>query len=136
MSTSLFTDDIVYVGKDDLTAGPHTPGQPRQTAFETDGLWAGVTTVTAKDAPSQWHHHADHDSVMYMLKGEIRVDWGEKGEKSFVIGPGEFAFFKRGVIHRAQIIDDNDACSFVVVRIGAGETVVNVDGPGPNVVGA
>ena len=134
MATSLFQDDIVYVGRDDLTTGLHTPGQPRQTAFETDGLWAGVTTVTAKDVPSQWHHHADHDSVIYMLAGAIRVDWGELGEKSFVIAPGEFAFFKRGVIHRAQIVDDSDACRFVVVRIGEGETVVNVDGPGPNAI--
>ena len=62
MSTSIFPDDIVYVGESDFNEGPHTPGQPRQTAYETDGLWVGITRVTARDVPSQWHHHADHDS--------------------------------------------------------------------------
>ena len=133
MTDSIFPDDIVYVGEDDFTDGPHTPGQPRKTAYETDGLWVGITRVTARDVPSQWHHHADHDSIMYMTEGQIRVDHGEDGEKSFLIGPGEFAFFRRGVIHRAQIIDGDEDVRFMVVRMGAGETVVNVDGPGPTV---
>lgn len=133
MRGSLFKDDIIYVSGTATTDGPNTPGQPRKTAFETDGLWAGVTTVIAKETTSQWHHHADHDSVMYILDGKIRVDWGVKGEKSLVMGPGDFAFFRRGVIHCAQLVDGSEACRFVVVRIGQGETVVNVDGPGPNV---
>jgi len=133
MSDSLFKDDIIHVAGDNMTDGPNTPGQPRKTAFETEGLWAGVTTVIAKDTPSQWHHHADHDSVMYMLEGAIRVDWGADGEKSFVMRPGDFGFFRQGVIHRAQLVEGSERCSFAVVRIGMGETVVNVDGPGPNV---
>jgi uncharacterized RmlC-like cupin family protein len=136
MSESIFhfADDIIYVGVEDMTDGPNTPGQPRKTAYENDGIWAGVTTVTAKDQPSQWHHHMDHDSIMYMLNGEIRIDWGINGEKSFTLKPGEFAFFRRGVIHRAQILECEGDCKFVVVRLGQGETVANVDGPGPNVI--
>ena len=133
MTTSLFNDDIIHVPDGSMTDGPNTPGQPRQTAFETQGLWAGVTTVIAKDTPSQWHHHADHDTVMYMLDGSIRVDWGETGEKSVDMHPGDFAFIKRGAIHRAQLINDSKSCSFAVVRIGLGETVINVDGPGPTI---
>lgn len=68
-----------------------------------------------------------------MLDGPSRVDWGERGEKSFVMGSGDFAMFRRGVIPRAQNVAGSKSCSFVVLRIGAGETVVNVDGPGPNV---
>ncbi|MBY5989144.1 MULTISPECIES: cupin domain-containing protein [Roseovarius] len=131
-----FPDDIVYVRGSTMTEGPYTPGQPRMTAYETEGLWTGITTVTAKDTPSQWHHHKDHDSIMYMLNGEIRVDWGEKGEKSFTLAPGDFAFFRRGVIHRAQILESDGDCRFLVVRLGAGDTVENVDGPGPNVIDA
>ena len=133
MPNSVFSEDIIYIAKDQMTDGPLTPGQPRQTAFETDGVWAGVTTVIAKDTPSQWHHHADHDSIMYMLTGQIRVDWGVTGEKSFLISPGDFAFFKRGVIHRAKVIEGDQDCTFAVVRIGKGETVINVAGPGANV---
>ena len=54
-----------------------------------------------------------------MIVGEIRVDWGEEGEKSFVIGPGEIALFRRAVIHRAQIIDaEEDVRFMIVVREG------------------
>ncbi|TWI31257.1 cupin domain-containing protein [Paracoccus sulfuroxidans] len=138
MSDSIFTftEDIIYVRKEDMIDGPHTPGQPRQTAYEAEGIWTGVTTITAIDAPSQWHHHKDHDSIMYMLNGEIRVDWGVEGEKSFTLKPGDFAFFRRGVIHRAQALSTDGACNFAVVRLGAGETVEAVDGPGPNVIDA
>ena len=132
MDSSMFDEDIVYVGKSSLVEGPGTPGQPRETAFETAGLWAGVTSVIADGKPSPWHHHADYDSIMYMLEGEIRVDWGAQGEKSFVMGPGDFAFFRRGVIHRAEVLKSDDDARFIAIRIGEGETVVNVDGPGPN----
>jgi mannose-6-phosphate isomerase-like protein (cupin superfamily) len=127
---SLFDQDIIVVGKDSLIDGPNTPGQNRRTAFAPDGLWVGECRVTARNVPSQWHHHADYDSIMYMLAGRIRVDWGDTGEKSFELGPGDYAFFRRGVIHRAQIIDGAEDCRYVFVRIGSGESVVNVDGPG------
>ncbi|ABD56015.1 Cupin 2 protein [Jannaschia sp. CCS1] len=113
-----------------LADGPNTPGQPRQTAFSGDGLWIGQCEITARDLPSQWHHHENYDSIMYMLDGRIRVDWGENGEQSFEMGPGDYGFFGRKVIHRAQIIDAPRTCRYVFVRLGEGESVVNVDGPG------
>ncbi len=69
MADCIFPDDIVYVGDSDLTEGTHTSGQPRKTAYETDGLWVDITPVTAKDWPSQWYHHSGHDSIMYMIEG-------------------------------------------------------------------
>lgn len=134
MRESIFPDDdIILVSRKDFTPGPSTPGQERETAFTTDGLWVGTCQVTALDEPSQWHHHADYDSIMYMTAGRIRVDWGDHGEKSFEMGPGDFAFFRRGVIHRAQILEDPEDCRYVFVRLGHGESVVAVDGPGPAV---
>lgn len=130
MMKPLFEEDILLVSHDQLQDGPNTPGQNRRTAFAPDGLWVGECEVTAHDLPSQWHHHADYDSIMYMLAGRIRVDWGATGEKSFELGPGDYAFFRRGVIHRAQILEGRDNCRYVFVRIGQGESVVNVDGPG------
>ncbi|WP_051237007.1 cupin domain-containing protein [Ottowia thiooxydans] len=128
MAQGIF-NTISYVTKETLTQGPITPGQNRMKAFATDGLWVGECHVTAYDDPSQWHHHANYDSVMYMLSGRIRVDWGQEGERSFEIGKGDYAFFPRGAIHRAQIIEGEDV-RYVFVRLGVGETVMNVDGPG------
>lgn len=126
----LFGRTIVHVTQEDLSDGPNSPGQMRKTAYAPDGLWIGQCEVTARDVPGQWHHHEDYDSIMYMLEGRIRVDWGLSGEKQFEMGPGDYAFFGRKVIHRAQIIDAPENCRYVFVRIGSGESVVIADGPG------
>lgn len=129
-SAGLFGRVIHHLTPDHLTDGPNTPGQPRQTAYSGNGLWVGECEITACDSPSQWHHHENYDSIMYMLEGRIRVDWGEYGEKCFLMGPGDYGFFGRKVVHRAQIVDANENCRYVFVRLGEGESVVNVNGPG------
>lgn len=126
----VFDGEIFYVSKDDLKDGPNTPGQLRKSALSSHGMWVGECQVTAREIPSQWHHHKDYDSMMFMLEGRIRVDWGPDGEKSFELGPGDYAFFGRRAIHRAQIIDAPEDCRYVFVRIGQGESVEHVDGPG------
>jgi hypothetical protein len=78
MSKGLF-ENIGYVKSEETTVGPITPGQNRRKTIEAGNLWMGECHVTALDAPSQWHHHAEYDSVMYMLSGRIRVDHGAKG---------------------------------------------------------
>ncbi|MGE0241357.1 MAG: cupin domain-containing protein [Parvibaculaceae bacterium] len=128
MSVGLFKE-IGLVRSEETTAGPITPGQNRRKAIQAGNLWMGECHVTALDAPSQWHHHADYDSVMYMLSGRIRVDFGESGEKSFEMGKGDYAYFPRQAVHRCQIIAGGDDVRYVFVRIGEGETVVNVDSP-------
>lgn len=128
MTTGQFKT-ISYVNSRDLEPGPYTPGQNRLKAYAADGIWVGECNVTALDQPSQWHHHANYDSVMYMLSGRIRVDWGDNGEKNFELAAGDYAFFPRGAIHRAQILEGEDV-RYMFVRIGNGESVINVDGPG------
>lgn len=129
MSDGLF-QEIGYLTSDKTVVGPITPGQNRRKAIQAGNLWVGECHVTAKEAPSQWHHHAEYDSVMYMLSGRIRVDYGKNGEKSFEIGKGDYAYFPRRAIHRCQILEGGDDVHYVFVRQGEGETVCNVGGPG------
>ncbi|WP_296652477.1 cupin domain-containing protein [Paraburkholderia sp.] len=129
MSEGLFKE-IGYVKQGDLTDGPITPGQNRKKALEVGNLWVGECHVTALDAPSQWHHHKEFDSVMYMLSGRIRVDFGENGEQSFEIGKGDYAYFPRRAIHRCQILEGGNDVRYMFIRLGHGETVINVDAPG------
>lgn len=129
MELGLFKE-IGFLQSKDTVQGPITPGQNRRKAITADGLWVGECHVTALEEPSQWHHHADFDSVMYMLSGRIRVDYGENGEKSFEIGKGDYAYFPRRAIHRCQILEGGNDVYYVFMRMGHGESVVNVDGPG------
>lgn len=128
MSSGLFTD-IGIVRANELEEGPITPGQNRKKALEAGDLWVGECHVTAIDQPSQWHHHKDFDSVMYMLSGRTRVDYGPGGKKSFELGTGDYAYFPRRVIHRCQILEGGDNVRYVFVRLGKGETLENVDAP-------
>lgn len=128
MGKELFSE-IGVVRAGELQEGPITPGQIRSKALEVGDLWVGECHVTALDQPSQWHHHKDFDSVMYMLSGRIRVDHGPGGKKSFELGAGDYAYFPRRVIHRAQILEGGDNVHYVFLRIGKGETLENVDGP-------
>ncbi len=128
MSAELFKE-IGVIRSDELEEGPITPGQTRRKALEAGDLWVGECHVTALDQPSQWHHHKDFDSVMYMLSGRIRVDHGPGGTKSFEMGAGDYAYFPRRLIHRAQILEGGDDVRYVFLRIGKGETLENVDGP-------
>ena len=132
MADTLFPDHIVFVRPDQRTLGPVTRGQVREKAYETDGLWVGYCDITARDEPGEWHHHADYDSVMYLISGRCRIDSGADGGTSTIMSGGDFGFFGKGVIHRVQILDDG-RCDYVFVRLGAGESVVAVDGPGPRV---
>jgi mannose-6-phosphate isomerase-like protein (cupin superfamily) len=127
-TTGLFTE-IGYVRGDALEPGPITPGQIRRKALAVGDLWVGQCHVTALDQPSQWHHHKDFDSVMFMLSGRIRVDHGEGGRKSFELGAGDYAYFPRRAIHRCQILEGGDNVHYVFLRIGQGETLENVDAP-------
>lgn len=129
MSTGLFKE-IGYIKADQLQMGPQTPGQVRKKALEAGELWVGQCHVTALNEPSQWHHHQEFDSVMFMLSGRIRVDFGENGQDSFEIGKGDYAYFPRRAIHRCEILEGGDDVHYVFVRVGEGETVVNHDGPG------
>jgi uncharacterized RmlC-like cupin family protein len=127
-----FPDRLVFVRPDQREPGPVTRGQVREKAFAADGIWVGYCDITARDEPGEWHHHADYDSVMYLISGRCRIDHGERGEKSTIMSAGDFGFFGKGVIHRVQILDDG-RCDYVFFRLGRGESVVAVDGPGPRV---
>ena len=127
MGNPLFTE-IGIIRAKEREEGPITPGQNRRKALEVGDLWVGECHVTALDQPSQWHHLNDFDSVMYMLSGRIRVDHGPGGTQSFELGAGDYAYFPRRVIHRAQILEGDDV-RYVFVRVGQGETLENVDGP-------
>lgn len=104
-----------------------TSGMTREEAFQTDTTWAGVAH-TAPGALSGWHHHGDHESVIYVVSGRIRIECGPGGATVLDGGPGDFLLIPAREVHREG--NPTDAKSeIVVVRAGQGEVVVNVDGP-------
>src|SRR2546428_14191912 len=77
-----------------------TPGMIREQAIRTDRVWAGVALNEAL-ALSGWHHHGDHESVIYVLTGRARLECGPGGKTVLEAGTGGFPCGPRGEVHRA-----------------------------------
>ncbi len=112
------------VAASELTPGQPTPGMQRAEAVVLPDLWSG-TVRTEPGATSGWHHHGEHDTVAYVVRGAFRVETAE----GVVQGdPGDFLHIPAHVVHR-ESNPAPEAAEVVLVRRGTGPVVVNVDGP-------
>jgi uncharacterized RmlC-like cupin family protein len=115
------------IGPEERTEGASTPGMIREEAVATDGMWAGLARTEA-GMVSGWHHHGAFESTIYVLSGDLRMEFGPGGTEVLEAGPGDFLYVAPGAIHRESNPSDQES-QIVVVRSGAGEPVINVDGP-------
>jgi len=118
---------VLRVAPDERVAGPLTPGMLREQAVATEGLWSGFVT-TEPGVVSAWHHHSEHRTIVYMLSGRMRIEFGKEGSDAVEGGPGDFLLIPAAEIHR-ESNPGSEPSTAVVVRVGSGESVVNVDGP-------
>jgi uncharacterized RmlC-like cupin family protein len=120
-------DPILVVTPADRTAGPATPGMDRQQAIATDGSWAGFVRTEA-GMVSGWHHHGEYETVIYVLSGALKMEFGPNGSYTVEAGPGDFVYVPKGAVHR----ESNPSlvlADIIVVRAGSGESTFNVGGP-------
>lgn len=117
------------IGPGQRTEGGPTPGMVREEAVASDRMWAGLARTSA-GMVSGWHHHGDHESVIYVLAGALRMEFGPGGNEALEAEPGDFVYVSRGAIHRESNPSEEES-HLVVVRSGSGEPVFNVEGPEP-----
>ncbi len=120
-------DAVRLITADELTPGPSTSGMRRSQAVASERLWSGVAH-TAPGAVSGWHHHGDHESVIYVASGALRMESGPHGADGFDAHPGDFVHVPPRAVHREGNTSDSVA-TLVVTRTGHGPSVVNVEGP-------
>jgi uncharacterized RmlC-like cupin family protein len=101
----------------------------REEAVRTPAMWAGVAITTPRTF-SGWHHHGGYESVIHVLRGVVRLEYGPGGDRILEATPGETLYVAPGEIHREGNPGDEESEIFVV-RGGEGEIVVNVPGPAP-----
>lgn len=114
---------------DELEEAQGTPGIVRRTAFHDEGHWFGHVVAEA-DTMSGWHHHGEHVTFGYLLRGNIRLEFGPGGGESADVGEGEYFVVPAGVVHREGNTSDEDA-EAIIVRSGEGPPVFPADGPDP-----
>ena len=117
----------VVVRPDDALPSAGTAGMERRELFAGNGSWAGWLRTDAGVAGG-WHHHGDHDSYIFVLRGTLTIDYGPGGSDSVRATAGDLIFNPAGLVHRETTSPDGDAEAFLV-RVGSGPQLVNVDGP-------
>jgi quercetin dioxygenase-like cupin family protein len=65
----------------------------------------------------------------YFLRGAVEFELGDRGE-TIAVNTGDFCHVPQGVIHRERP-RPGERAELILVRVGTGPTVVNVDGPVP-----
>ena len=111
----------------DRKEGPATPGMVREEAVSTDGMWAGLVRTEA-GMVSGWHHHGACESMIYVVSGVLRMEFGPGGREVLEAKPGDFLYVAPGAVHREANPTEGES-QIVVARSGSGEPVVNVVGP-------
>jgi len=104
-----------------------TAGMVREEAIHTDGMWIGVVRTEAGRS-SSWHHHGTHESVIYVVSGQVRLECGPGGTTKLDAREGDCLYIPPGEIHR-EGNDGHEESEIVVFRSGSGDLVVNVPGP-------
>lgn len=107
-----------------LIPGEPTPGIVREAAIVLDDVWSG-RALTDPGVTSGWHHHGEHDTVIYVVRGGFRV---ETAAGIVDGGPGDFLHVPARTVHRESNPSPEPA-EVVLVRRGTGAVVVNVGDP-------
>ncbi len=110
---------------------PQTPGMTRAAAIThasagASKLWVG-TMVVQPDAKTGPHHHGELETVLYVVKGRVRMRWGDQLELSDEAAAGDFIYVPPYVPHQEINADPNNTCEAVVVRSGQEPVVVNLE---------
>ncbi len=72
------------------------------------------------------HHHGKQETVVYVLEGEAKVRWGERGEHSALVRAGDFLHVPAWLIHQEMNPSKETPFRWVVVRSTAEPIVVNL----------
>jgi uncharacterized RmlC-like cupin family protein len=121
---------VVHAGELDTNTA-QTPGMNRAAAITaaTSGaqkLWAGTVSIHA-DAKTGAHHHGELESVIYVVRGQARMRWGERLQFIAEAGPGDFIFVPPYVPHQEINASADESLECVLVRSGQDPVVVNLE---------
>jgi uncharacterized RmlC-like cupin family protein len=121
---------IVHAGELDMNT-PQTSGMTRAAAIThartgAEKLWAG-TMVVQPDAKTGPHHHGELETVLYVVKGRVRMRWGDHLDLSEEARAGDFIYVPPYVPHQEINGSPNEICEAVVVRSGQAPVVINLD---------
>ncbi len=110
-----------------------TPDMVRRAGIAADvcgsrGLWIGY--VSSPPGPSGAHHHGDAESGIYVLRGRIRMHFGDGLRQSLDAESGDFIYVPPNTVHVEENLDADLHAELIVARNAAEYMVFNVPDPG------
>jgi uncharacterized RmlC-like cupin family protein len=118
---------VVKAEERQIARADATTGVVREQAVANEEVWVGLVR-TVPNRPSGWHHHGDYDTYFYVQSGKVRMESGPGGAEAVEAGPGDFVHVPKRVIHR-EVNSATEDGAVILVRVGSGPPVVNVEGP-------
>jgi mannose-6-phosphate isomerase-like protein (cupin superfamily) len=122
----------VVLHPDEAVAEPAVPALEMRHRHASDGRWIGWSGRIQNEAGdvSAWHHHAENDTYVYVIRGSITIEFGPGGAERIEARAGDFFHVPPDTVHRETTGADSDLDAFVI-RVGSEPEYVGVDGP-PN----
>jgi uncharacterized RmlC-like cupin family protein len=105
-----------YEGKQGLTL---FPGVSAESAGAT-GLCMHLLTIPA-GGRAKAHLHAQHETAIYVLRGEADMWYGEGLRQHLICRAGDFIFIPAGVPHLPANRSQTEPCEAVVARTDPNE---------------
>jgi uncharacterized RmlC-like cupin family protein len=105
-------------------------GTEQRHFFDRDSRWIGWAGWIKNDAGdvSGWHHHADNETYVSVIRGSVTIHFGPGGGENIVARAGDFFVVPSQTIHRETTSPDADLEAFVV-RVGGEPEEVSAEGP-------
>jgi uncharacterized RmlC-like cupin family protein len=119
---------VIRADQGSVAPGPPTPGMERRQIMEDGNTWVGWARTEARLAGG-WHHHGDRDTYVYVVRGDLTIDYGPRGREQVQATAGDMIFNPARMVHRETTGDE--PAEVFLVRVGTGPQTVNVDGPDP-----
>ena len=73
------------------------------------------------DGRAKAHLHENHETTIYVLKGEAEMWYGENLEERLVVKAGEYLYIPAGVPHLPHNLSTTDTCVAVLARTDPNE---------------
>jgi uncharacterized RmlC-like cupin family protein len=117
---------VVKPGDDrDVPRGVVGGAEISQATAGAYNIYMGVFRVPP-GAQSQPHYHADCESAVYMLAGQLRVRWGEHLEQEMMLDPRDLVYVPPRETHVLENTSDTEPAEYVVARDSPNEDAVLV----------
>lgn len=117
---------VVKPGPDhDTTRGVIGGAEISHATVGASHIFMGVFRVPAGSV-SRPHYHANCESSLYMLRGEMRIRFGEHLEREITIVPGDLLYVPPHETHVLENLSETEVAEYVVARDAPTEDSVEV----------